>query len=116
MAFPKIAHSSCWESHRRGIRCAANCDCSSARAAVTGRLWPDRFPFCSARMVSRGEQESQVRTSQVFAKKNETAARLREFSRSDRSLDTTHSCRPAQTIRIIKSHTQTYGAMILVRL
>jgi hypothetical protein len=52
---------------------------------------------------------------QVFAKKNETAGRPREFSRSDRSLDTTPTCRPAATIRIIKLPTQTFGAMIRVR-
>src|SRR5712671_1269309 len=107
MAFPTIAHSSCWESHRRGILCAANCDCSSGRAAVIGRLWLDRFPCCSARMVSRGEQESRVKTSQAFAKKNETAVHPREFSRSDKSLDTTHTCRLAATTRIIKLPTQT---------
>ena len=55
---------------------------------------------------------SQVKTSQAFAKKNETAGRPREFSRSDRSLDTTRTCRLAPTIRIIKSPTQTFGAMI----
>src|SRR6516164_7028379 len=115
MAFLRIARSSCWESHRRGTRCGVNCDCLSAPVGVTGRSWQDHFPCCSARMVSRGEQESQVKTSQAFAKKNETAAHPREFLRSDRSLDTKHTCRPALTIRIIKSPMQMFGAMIRVR-
>ena len=70
------------------------------------------FPVLFGKKVSRGEQGSQVKTSQAFAKKNETAARPREFSRLDRSLDTRHTSRPAPTTRMIKSPTQTFGATI----
>src|SRR5262245_4155786 len=101
-----IAHNYCWVLRRRVIRCAANRDCSSGHAVASGRLWADRFPCCSGRMVSPGEREFQDKTSKVSAKKNETAARLQEFSKLERSLDTRHTCPPAPTIRIIKSPTQ----------
>src|SRR5215471_8017823 len=115
MAFLTTAHSLFWESRRHGIRCVAICAYSSVRAAANGGLWPDHFPRCLERMVLRGEQELQGRMSRVYARKNEMAARLREFLKWARCLDTTHTCRPAQIIHIIKSLTQTFGATIRAR-
>ena len=41
-----------------------------------------------------GNRDLRSKRAEAFAKKNETAARPREFSRSDRSSDTTHTCPP----------------------
>src|SRR6266481_6506066 len=116
MAFQTIALNSSWELRRHGIRCVATCVCLSVRAAATGGLWPEHFPHCSERMVLRGEQELQGRMSRAYESKSEMAARLREFSKSARCLATTHTFRPAQIIRIIKSLRQTFGATIRAHL
>ena len=59
-----------------------------------------------------GNRNRRCETNQGCTKKSETVVHPREFSRSEKSSDMTHSCRPEPTIRIIKSPMQTFGAMM----
>src|SRR5262245_53496671 len=113
--FLMIARSSSSESRRRGIRCEESCDYLNEAAAESGPLFLDPSQRCSARTASPGAQALQGKTSRALERKSETAARLLEFSKSDRSSDIILTCLPEATIHIIKSLRQTFGATTRAR-
>src|ERR1700687_5333060 len=115
MVFPMIARSSSSVSRRPGIQCVERCDYLNDRAVAIGLQWLDRFQCCLAKTASPGARALLGKTSQVFERKSEMAAHLQEFSRSGRSLDTIPTCLPEETIPIIKSLRQTFGAMTRAR-
>src|SRR5207249_4647434 len=98
-------------SRRRGIQCAATCDCLSVHTAGTGSLSPAPSRHCSAKVGLLGAQDSPVKMSPALEKKSETVARLRGFSRSARYLDTIRTSLLERIIRITKSRKLTCGAM-----
>src|SRR5262249_57174071 len=80
-----------------------------------GGGWRARLGVWAEGGGGRGEGDGQDKAGRPFEKKSERGAHPPVFSGSARFLDTTHSCRPAPTIRITKSPRQTFGAMIRVR-